>query len=116
LLNSSLLNIVIHQYLIGPINEKDQIHYNIHLIHAMVKLNILLTFEHLMSITNPILVHFVSTVTQRTYLYMYEIFVHNEYIIVVYSPPLARLLISGANLSDVYYLIQFHFHWDYNAY
>jgi carbonic anhydrase len=43
-------------------------------------------------------------------------FTHNGHTIVAYPPPLANLSISGADLSEIFYLIQFHFHWGYNAY
>ena len=44
-------------------------------------------------------------------------FTHNGHTIVAYPPPpLARLSMSGGGLPDVFYLIQFHFHWGYNAF
>ncbi len=53
--------------------------------------------------------------TTNISLYVWN-FTHNGHTIIVYPPPLARLSISGANLLEVFYLIQFHFHWGYNAY
>jgi carbonic anhydrase len=43
-------------------------------------------------------------------------FTHNGHTIVAYPPPLARLSMSGGGLPDVFYLVQFHFHWGYNAF
>ncbi|CAF3415229.1 unnamed protein product [Rotaria socialis] len=51
----------------------------------------------------------------NTSLYVWN-FTHNGHTIVVYPPTSARLSISGANLSEIFYLVQFHFHWGYNAY
>lgn len=41
---------------------------------------------------------------------------HNGHTIVAYPPPLARLSMSGGGLPTEHYLIQFHFHWGYNAF
>jgi carbonic anhydrase len=43
-------------------------------------------------------------------------FTHNGHTIIAYPPPLAHLSISGANLPENFHLVQFHFHWGYNAY
>jgi len=43
-------------------------------------------------------------------------FTHNGHTIVAYPPPLARLSMSGGGLPDVFYLLQFHFHWGFNAF
>lgn len=43
-------------------------------------------------------------------------FTHNGHTIVAYPPPLARLSMSGGGLPETFYLIQFHFHWGYNAF
>ena len=43
-------------------------------------------------------------------------FTHNGHTIVAYPPPMTRLSISGGGLPDVFYLLQFHSHWGYNAY
>ncbi len=53
--------------------------------------------------------------TTNMYSYVWN-FTHNGHTIIAYPPPLARLSISGANLAEVFYLVQFHFHWGYNAY
>jgi carbonic anhydrase len=53
--------------------------------------------------------------TANRSLYVWN-FTHNGHSIVAYPPPLARLSISGANLPEVFYLVQFHFHWGYNPY
>jgi carbonic anhydrase len=53
--------------------------------------------------------------TTNISLYVWN-FTHNGHTIVAYPPPLARLSMSGANLPEVFYLVQFHFHWGYNAY
>jgi carbonic anhydrase len=58
---------------------------------------------------------FLNGYTTNISLYVWN-FTHNEHTIVAYPPPLARLSISGANLPEVFYLVQFHFHWGYNAY
>jgi carbonic anhydrase len=43
-------------------------------------------------------------------------FTHNGHTIVAYPPPLARLSMSGGGLTDVFFLVQFHLHWGYNAF
>jgi carbonic anhydrase len=43
-------------------------------------------------------------------------FTHNGHTIVAYPPPLANISISGVDLPEIFYLVQFHFHWGYNAY
>ncbi len=53
--------------------------------------------------------------TTNISLYVWN-FTHNGHTIVAQPPPLARLSMSGANLPEVFYLVQFHFHWGYNAY
>ena len=53
--------------------------------------------------------------TMNTSLYMWN-FTHDGRTIIVYPPPLARFTISGANLPETFYLVQFHFHWGYNSF
>ncbi|CAF0895903.1 unnamed protein product [Rotaria sp. Silwood1] len=43
-------------------------------------------------------------------------FTHNGHTIIVYPPASANFSISGANLPESFSLVQFHFHWGYNAY
>lgn len=43
-------------------------------------------------------------------------FTHNGHTIAVYPTAFVRFSISGAGLPDKFDLIQFHFHWGYNAY
>jgi carbonic anhydrase len=43
-------------------------------------------------------------------------FTHNGHNIVAYPPPLVRLSMNGSNLPEVFYLVQFHFHWGYHGY
>ncbi|CAF1133012.1 unnamed protein product [Adineta steineri] len=43
-------------------------------------------------------------------------FTHNGKTIIAYPPPLANFSISGASLPEIFYLIQFQFHWGYNVY
>ncbi|CAF2545718.1 unnamed protein product [Rotaria sp. Silwood2] len=53
--------------------------------------------------------------TTNTSLHIWN-FTHNGHTIVVYPPASANLSISGANLPESFSLVQFHFHWGYNAY
>lgn len=43
-------------------------------------------------------------------------FSHNGHTIVARPPPLAHLSITGADLTEEFYLDQLHFHWGYNIY
>ena len=53
--------------------------------------------------------------TTNTSVYTWN-FTNNGHTIVALPPPLTNLSISGADLPENFYLIQFHFHWGYNAY
>src|SRR5580700_7562944 len=59
---------------------------------------------------SPLSLHSYTTNTSA---YVWN-FTHNGHTVVAYPPPLARLSISGANLPETFYLVQFHFHWGYN--
>lgn len=53
--------------------------------------------------------------TTNTSLFIWN-FTHDGRTIIAYPPLLAHLSISGANLLEPFYLVQFYFHWGYNPY